>query len=324
MVNGKPYFLLDALGSGGSSDVFRVLSKDKKVYALKRIKVERDNAGHVANYRNEIALLKRLRGRRQVIELIDSEEDTKNSNIFMVFELGQCDLAQYLKLYRDTLDENATRYYWRQILECTQMCHEEHVIHLDLKPPNFVFVDGFLKIIDFGIAKEFGADTTNIMRESQIGTLNYMSPESINDSTGSGGQYKLGRSSDVWSLGCILYQMVFGVTPFSHLKLIQKIRCITDPSFKIDFEREGKCTDPALREVLRACLNRDPKRRPTIPQLLNHPYMRPTERLQGVGVPLSVEQLESLLAQLGVKDAAKIAQSVAQQVSSGAKQINVL
>jgi serine/threonine-protein kinase TTK/MPS1 len=318
MVNGKPYFQLEVIGSGGSSEVSRVLSKDKKVYALKKIKVEQGNAGHVANYRNEIALLKRLRGRRQVIELIDSEEDTKNSNIYMVFELGQCDLAQYLKLYRDTLDENATRYYWRQILECTQICHEEHVIHLDLKPANFVFVDGTIKIIDFGIAKEFGADTTNIMRESQVGTLNYMSPESINDSTGSE-HHKLGRSSDIWSLGCILYQMVFGATPFSHLKMIQKMRCITDPNFKIDFEKEGKCTDPALREVLRACLSRDPKRRPTIPQLLKHPYMRPTERLQGVEVPLSVNQLATLLTELGVIDAEKIAKGVAQQASSGKK-----
>jgi serine/threonine protein kinase len=63
MVNGKPFFLLDTLGTGGSSSVYRVLSKDKKVYALKKIKVAlSDSHGHIANYRNEIALLRRLSG----------------------------------------------------------------------------------------------------------------------------------------------------------------------------------------------------------------------------------------------------------------------
>jgi hypothetical protein len=61
MVKGKPFFLLDIIGSGGSSKVFKVLSKDKNIYALKRIKVDSDNKGHVANYRNEIALLQRLK-----------------------------------------------------------------------------------------------------------------------------------------------------------------------------------------------------------------------------------------------------------------------
>jgi serine/threonine-protein kinase TTK/MPS1 len=54
------------------------------------------------------------------------------------------------------------------------MCHDEKVIHLDLKPPNFVFVEGFLKIIDFGIAKSFDTDTTSIMRESQVSFLHHI------------------------------------------------------------------------------------------------------------------------------------------------------
>ena len=52
-------------------------------------------------------------------------------------------------------------------------------MHSDLKPANFLMVEGTLKLIDFGIAKAIQSDTTSIARESQVGTLNYMSPEAI-------------------------------------------------------------------------------------------------------------------------------------------------
>lgn len=96
------------------------------------------------------------------------------------------------------------------MLEAVHTIHEEKIVHSDLKPANFVLVRGELKLIDFGIAKAIGNDTTNIQRDQQIGTLNYMSPEAIlEETTRSNGQkiMKLGRASDVWSLGCILYQV---------------------------------------------------------------------------------------------------------------------
>lgn len=57
------------------------------------------------------------------------------------------------------------------------------IIHSDLKPANFLFVEGKLKLIDFGIANAIQADKTSVVRESQVGTLNYMSPEAIQDTS---------------------------------------------------------------------------------------------------------------------------------------------
>lgn len=71
------------------------------------------------------------------------------------------------------------------MLRAVHAIHEERVVHSDLKPANFLFVRGILKLIDFGIAKAIQNDTTNIHREQQIGTVNYMSPEAIIDTNNS-------------------------------------------------------------------------------------------------------------------------------------------
>jgi serine/threonine protein kinase len=91
-----------------------------------------------------------------------------------VMEYGEIDLAHLLKKEQGNISRNFIRMYWEQMLQAVHAIHEENIIHTDLKPANFLLVEGALKLIDFGIAKAIPNDTTNIQREHQTGTVNYM------------------------------------------------------------------------------------------------------------------------------------------------------
>ena len=318
-VNGKIYLKLATLGRGGSCKVFKVLAPNAphQILALKRIKLPKIDRKTLANYQNEIELMKRLHGHSNIIQLVDSEIDTSRKVVYMVMEAGETDLAhrlQDLKQKNDSgdVDENFLRVTWQSMLEAVHTIHEERIVHSDLKPANFLFVKGVLKLIDFGIAKAIASeDTTNIYRENQIGTINYMSPEALIDTSSQRSGMsrskksmvmKLGRASDIWSLGCILYQMIYGYTPFSHLRLVQKLHAITSDGVEIEYPKVQPKYKAAL-EVVKLCLQRDPKKRPSITGpggLLEHRFLRPEKRkcqhneLMSQDLTLGVALLSSL------------------------------
>ncbi|KAM0750134.1 kinase-like protein [Meredithblackwellia eburnea MCA 4105] len=293
VVNGIRYNRIGLLGKGGSSRVYRVLDENNHLLAIKRVDISRNDAETRASFINEINLLQNLRGKAQIIQLVDSEMNDQKKQLLMVMEYGETDLASLLQeKATKPVSMNFIRYIWEQMLEAVQVIHDENVVHTDLKPANFVLVKGRLKLIDFGISKTIANDTTNIGRDSQIGTANYMPPEALMDSgMGIDGRklMKLGRPADVWALGCILYQMVYRCTPYAHIRDIgQKIMAIQNPRFQISFppvscpvdekgeqrKDEQVVIGADLVEAMRRCLVFDKAGRDTIPQLLSGAFLR--------------------------------------------------
>ena len=277
-VNGNPYLVLQKIGKGGSSKVYKVIAPDMSIYALKRVDISQKDPSIVESFVNEIELLRMLQGSERIIALKDSEVDDVNNTISIVLEIGDIDLRSLIEKNRtddEQVDPNFLRLMWQQMLESVQIVHNANVVHGDLKPANFLFVGGTLKLIDFGIAKSIAVeqDTTNIERTNQVGTLNYMSPEAlkINDERRT---FKVGRAADVWSLGCILYQLVYNRPPFPQPDFVHKIQAIVDENYEIEFPPNVDRPDfDDLLDVMKSCLQRDPKKRPKIDELLAHPYI---------------------------------------------------
>lgn len=281
-VNGKSYKVLQMVGRGGSSKVFKVLSTDNQIFALKKVSLSNLDETTLSGYLNEIELIKSLMHADHIIKLYDYEINREHDNLYMLMEYGETDLSKLLKERNRKEDFNFMRYMFQQMLMAVRIVHEAKIVHCDIKPANFLLVGGTLKLIDFGISKAIMNDTTNIVRENQVGTVNYMSPEAIQESnapvstTGDeerGYFIKIGRGSDVWSLGCILYEMAYGKPPFAHLSVMARLHKIVDTKHEIDYP---PVKDPFLLQVMKSCLLRNPKDRPTIDELLSHPFLAPS------------------------------------------------
>ncbi|KHJ30336.1 putative checkpoint protein [Erysiphe necator] len=320
-INGKIFTRLDCIGRGGSSRVYRVMAENSKFFALKKVSLENVDENAIIGFKGEIDLLKRLEGVDRVIRLYDYELNESKGSLSVLMELGELDMNKILEVRlksdNSKFDPSFVRHYWKEMLECLQAIHAHDVVHSDLKPHNFVLVQGQLKLIDFGIANAIQTDeTVNVHRETQIGTPNYMSPESLIDSNAkpdANGRIpnapklmKLGKPSDIWSLGCILYQMTYGRAPFAHIQnQMQRCHAIINHNYPIEYRSVGIGNVPvpnSLIKTLKKCLNRDQRMRPSATELLHSkdPFLNPIE-LDEVAIPMTEELLGRILLNAAAK-----------------------
>ena len=218
------YQISDTLGEGGMGFVFKALdSQLNRIVALKVMKPELSSQANAkSRFLHEARAMAAIHSDNvAVIHQVGEQNDTPY--LAMEFLKGQS-MAQWLKTHKDTPAETIVK-WGMQICKGLAAAHKENLIHRDIKPANLWIEepDERIKILDFGLA--FASDSNDKLTQTGyiLGTLEYMSPEQIESG-------KVSAQSDLFSLGCVLYQLASNHSPFSaasQLSILNNLASLT-------------------------------------------------------------------------------------------------
>ena len=214
---------------------------------------------HRKQFINEMEILTSFPPNIRFPKVYDHFEN--NDNSFMVMSLFRGTKVNNLDKYT----ENTLRSILRGIARCLILCHENEVIHLDVKPQNLMMSDmsetALTKMIDFGNSVR----GTCVELKSRIGTLEYMSPEHLTF------PYRVTPKSDVWAMGVIMFLMGSGQMPFNSEN--DYINDVID-NIKEKEPDYNWIDSPELKELVKWMLMKNPEDRPNAVDVLNHPYLK--------------------------------------------------
>jgi len=259
-----PYEVVGALGAGGMGEVWRATdTRLGRQVALKLLPEDFavDPERH-ARFEREAKVLASL-NHPHIAALYGLEHVGERHALVMELVEGD-DLAQ--RLARGPIPVDEAFAIALQVASALEAAHEKGIVHRDLKPANVkVTPDGTVKVLDFGLAKAWEADgpnanpslsptiTAHHTREGVIlGTAAYMSPEQARGKP-------VDRRADIWAFGCLVYEMLTGAQTFAGDTVTDVIAAVVtrDP----DWSALPPGVKLRSREVLRRCMEKDPKRR---------------------------------------------------------------
>jgi Tol biopolymer transport system component len=262
-----PYTLSAPLGRNGMGEVWQATdTKLQREVAIKALPPELANdEGRLARFRREAQVLASL-NHSNVAAIYGIEEASGQPFLVLEHVPGE-DLAERLK--RGALSPEEAIEVARQVAEALEEAHEHGVVHRDLKPANVkVTPDGKVKVLDFGLAKAWAAETgsgsTPDLSQSPtlahtgtaagviLGTAAYMSPEQARGKP-------VDKRSDVWAFGALLHEMLTGRPLFAGETVSDVLAAVL--TREPDWALLPSATPAAVRQLLRRCLERDPKRR---------------------------------------------------------------
>jgi Protein kinase domain/WD40-like Beta Propeller Repeat len=259
-----PYEVLAAIGAGGMGEVYR--ARDTRLQRDVALKVLPEafarDAQRMARFEREAKLLASL-NHPNIAAIYGLEESGPIRALVMELVEGPT-LADRIRSGAIPVDE--TLPIARQIADAVEYAHDNNVIHRDLKPANIkVKDDGTVKVLDFGLAKAMSEDpaegdmsnspTLSMAATRQgviLGTAAYMSPEQARGK-------KVDRRTDIWAFGVVLYEMLTGKQAFEAEDVSMALASVmkSDP----EWNQLPHDLSPSLRNILRRCLQKDPKQR---------------------------------------------------------------
>ncbi|XP_036603773.1 mitogen-activated protein kinase kinase kinase 19 [Trichosurus vulpecula] len=261
----------EILGKGAYGTVYCGLTSQGQLIAVKQVAL--DTSDQVANEREyrklqeEVDLLKELK-HVNIVAYLGTCLEKNLVSIFMEFVPGGS-ISSIINRF-GPLPEMVLSKYTKQILQGVAYLHENCVVHRDIKGNNVMLMPtGIIKLIDFGCARRLAyvslTGTHSDMLKSMHGTPYWMAPEVINESG-------YGRKSDVWSIGCTVFEMATGKPPLASMDRMAAMFYIGThrglmPSLPDHFSENAA-------DFVRVCLTRDQHDRPSALQLLKHSFLQ--------------------------------------------------
>ena len=253
------YEVLSLLGAGGMGEVYR--ARDTKLNRDVALKVlpshVAGDADRLARFRREAQTLAAL-NHPHIAAIYGIEDDGGSSALVLELVEGET-LAD--RIARGRVSQGEALSMARQIAEALEAAHDKGILHRDLKPANIsLTANGRIKVLDFGLAKaldpaQASVTTVTALRTDAgvvVGTPAYMSPEQARGED-------VGRQTDIWAFGVVLYELLTGVSPFARNSTAETLaRVLEAPA---DFSRLPPLTPQTVSRLVRRCLEKDPKRR---------------------------------------------------------------
>jgi serine/threonine-protein kinase 24/25/MST4 len=258
-----PYFLTKKVGSGAFGNVFAgVRREDQKVIAVKIIDLE-ESKDDIATINREIMALVNGKTCTQLTQYFGSHVVETMLWIGMEYVDGGSVLDRVKAADKGGLDEDMIAVISREILTGLKFLWLEGKIHRDIKAANvLVSKDGQVKLADFGASRQL---TETVQKcDTFVGSPYWMAPEILTEKEYDG-------KADIWSLGITCLEMATGKPPYSTVHPLQVLAVIAGkPSPTLP---EGKYSKD-FEAFLAACLQKEPKNRPSIELLLEMPFIK--------------------------------------------------
>jgi len=284
------YEIQQRVGKGAYGIVWKAVSVESgEVVAVKKIFDAFQNATDAQRTFREIMFLQELGDHENILKLLDVMKAENNRDIYLVFEYMETDLHAVIRA--NILEEVHKEYIIYQLLKALKFLHSGGVIHRDLKPSNLLLnSDCLLKVGDFGLARSIDRD--NVLTD-YVATRWYRAPEILLGSQ----QYTAGV--DMWSVGCILGELIGGKPMFpgsstmnqldrileltgqpsdEDLESIQSPFALTmldtlPPVTKRSYRELYPAASPEALDMLQHLLSFNPNKRYTAEDALEHPYV---------------------------------------------------
>ncbi len=261
------YRVVDRVGAGATAEVYRIKHQRlQSEYALKVIHPR--GPSDVRRLENEGVVQSKLH-HPNIVQVMDVVEVGGSLGLVMEFVEGP-DLASWLEDHQLSIGDAINLF--DAIVRGVQHAHDAGLVHRDLKPGNVLLQrvrEGLIpKVSDFGIAKIFGdvASPGQTMHGVAMGTPRYMAPEQFTDAA------SVDQRADMFSLGCILYELVTGESAFSPSNLFEA----HDSALQAAYRELPASLPEEIKEAIRGCLEPDREKRIADCQTLLSVLGRPT------------------------------------------------